>query len=987
MTFSRPNIGPVDAAARVSRVNEQRGADRVYAQDPNTRFSGVDARNPSVLRQAAENDARRTQAFFEGLGNLVDKGFEVVNTQLDTGEFDRVMSDPETKKAIENMTPENRQVFDGLRYNVRLRVAQAGAAQNTISEYNNDYLLQTGLQLPQLSNPETPAAERRLLKQQIQSGLAEKYGINKLPAMVLVATADARRRTEEAVISTITGSEIKKNEAQVKTLQQQGVQGLLTGAVENHKAAARAENPDGERQAVVTQLGNNWRQFLEDNGVDPKEAGTLVGQALMNMSFMVSNGRLSRQDFKKTLDSMDELSQGTKGFRSGMKMADLLTGEDGMTVKALINRLRLANDERMDKDKRDATQDAVARALIPAVTGQVTPKSVTDALVRMAQDPSTDSTVILNALERLRQMEKEPTQQQMMNQLTLQEQINNANPEDRASLAAGAVSRGQITAGQALSLNINPTALAAPEQRQMNQDEARVNDLRKRIDETASEDINKAILEAQNDLKGLLRGKGIGSVGKDVMDGVAIDIKARVLSTVYAEVKRRGTYVSTDELRAMIGGGIIRARRSVIADYNKRVRGETLREDEIDKGIQESLSLMEQGKTGVDAYSPGLRRAYQRARGKAGNAKELDEFMVNNMKAIIDSQTGKRRYEDPAKIIRETQVKGRTNTNRSAAQTGQDVAKVLFAPTPGERALSAVRLAGSIGNPVERMQAAGQAIKMLSDKLGLPAIKLPDFTKPEPAGAAEVAPKNLQDATAVRLSRHTSQYAPGAMPKVLNEQNMSYARKLLMPQANGMINSSIVRTGPMPPPLPQVAPQTKAQMVLPMTMTNNHPIAMLIGMIEGTRTVSGEYTAAHTGHRDGNRGINRTNTGNYSADARQFRTPQQADRSWNARLTAMMPGIVLALQNSGLPRDTVGHQRLLFNALDLFVSSEAAGNDFIKALPRIAANPTIENIAKARRDAFYDANKRWKGFLPPDEMLREQLKRALTYDYYNPILN
>lgn len=983
MTFSRPSIGPVDATARVSRVNEQRGADRVYAQDPNTRFSGVDARNPSILRQAAENDARRTQAFFDGLSNLTDKAFEVVNTQLDTGEFDRVMSDPETKKAIENMTPENRQVFDGLRYNVRLRVAQAGAAQNTIANYNNDYLLQTGLQLPQLSNPEVPAAERRLLRQQIQSGLAEKYGINKLPAMVLVATADARRKTEEAVTSAITGSEIKKNDAQVKALQQQGVQGLLTAAAENYKGAARTENPDSERQAAVTQLGNNWRQFLDDNGIDPREAGTFLGQALMNMSFMVSNGRLSRQDFKKTLDSLDELSQGTKGFRSGIKMADLSTGEDGMTVKSLINRLRLANDEKIEKDKRDATQDAVAKALIPAVTGQVSPKSVTDALVRMAQNPGTDSTVILNALERLRQLEKEPTPQQMMNQLTLQEQISNAEPEQRASLAAGAVSRGQITAGQALSLNINPTALAAPEQRLINQDSARINDLRSRINGLAGDEISKAVMEAQNDVRAMLGNRG-GNVSKEVLEGVSVDVQTMVLNNVYSEVRRRGTYVPADELKAMIEGGIIRARRQIVSNYGRQRVGEMLKSDEADREIQASLRLMEKGKTGMEAFSPGLRSAYQKVYKRPGNLKELDEFMVNNMKALVDFKTGKKRYEDPAKTIREAQGKGDKTEVRDTLQTGLDVQRALFSPNPIERAVSAGKLLGSAG---ERVQATGQAIKMLSDKLGLPAIKLPDFTKPQPAGAAEVTPKNLQDATAIRLSRHTTRYTPGEMPRLQNEQNTSYARKLLMPQSNGMINSSIVRTGPMPPPLPQVAPQEKAQMILPMTMTNNHPIAMLIGMNEGTRTVSGEYTSAHVSHRDGNKGIQRMNTGNYAADASQFRTPQQADKSWNARLTAMMPGVVAALQNMGLQRDTVGHQRLLYNALDLFATSEAAGRDFINKLPRVAANPTIENIAKARRDAFYDEKKQWKGYLPPDEMLREQLKRALTYDYYNPILN
>jgi hypothetical protein len=92
------------------------------------------------------------------------------------------------------------------------------------------------------------------------------------------------------------------------------------------------------------------------------------------------------------------------------------------------------------------------------------------------------------------------------------------------------------------------------------------------------------------------------------------------------------------------------------------------------------------------------------------------------------------------------------------------------------------------------------------------------------------------------------------------------------------------------------------------------------------------------------------------------------------------------LQRMGIPQNSVGFNRLLFNALDLAVQAPAALPDFLKRLPRIIqAGVTIEAIAKARADSFFNPA---TGRLEASgfgnnyaRLLADQRSRAGTFDY------
>ena len=166
-------------------------------------------------------------------------------------------------------------------------------------------------------------------------------------------------------------------------------------------------------------------------------------------------------------------------------------------------------------------------------------------------------------------------------------------------------------------------------------------------------------------------------------------------------------------------------------------------------------------------------------------------------------------------------------------------------------------------------------------------------------------------------------------------------------------------------PLPQVAAATPARFV-PSAITNDrHEMFVLIGVAEGTRTAGGGYTGEYQ-----NRGTIRGN-----------QTPEQDDRRWMALLTQRMSQAAPALRAVGLEPGTVGFNRLLFNVLDLSVQSPQTVGGLIQQFPQIGQqNFTIEAIAKARADSFFDPQGR---LVAGDyrSLFKDQRSRAGVFDY------
>ena len=184
------------------------------------------------------------------------------------------------------------------------------------------------------------------------------------------------------------------------------------------------------------------------------------------------------------------------------------------------------------------------------------------------------------------------------------------------------------------------------------------------------------------------------------------------------------------------------------------------------------------------------------------------------------------------------------------------------------------------------------------------------------------------------------------------------------------------------PQLPQLASATPVRL-LKNSISVNHELFVAIGINEGTRTPSGEFTKAYYGHTDpgdGNR-----NVGTVSGGRGRAKTPEGVDQEYTRILTEVQYKTAPILKGLGLQPGTAGYNRVMFNILDLEVQAPAAVPDFIRKLGDVKAQGfTIDAIAKARADSFFDpaGNLDAPGFNNNYSLLlRDQRARAGAYDY------
>ena len=183
------------------------------------------------------------------------------------------------------------------------------------------------------------------------------------------------------------------------------------------------------------------------------------------------------------------------------------------------------------------------------------------------------------------------------------------------------------------------------------------------------------------------------------------------------------------------------------------------------------------------------------------------------------------------------------------------------------------------------------------------------------------------------------------------------------------------------PPLPQLT-ATAAAREIPLSFSSDtSEMFVLIGISEGTRTAGGGFTKAYYGHRDP--GDGNMNRGTVSGGRGNRLTPQQVDNRWRGLLAETAYNYQPIMAQLGLRRGTQGYNRVMFNILDLRVQAPAALPDFVSNL--IGTDMSVETIAKARADAFFDPD---TGRLDAPGfnnsyplLLRDQRSRAGVYDY------
>lgn len=388
------------------------------------------------------------------------------------------------------------------------------------------------------------------------------------------------------------------------------------------------------------------------------------------------------------------------------------------------------------------------------------------------------------------------------------------------------------------------------------------------------------------------------------------------------------------------------------------------------------------GKPTVDVFPEAVRqRAVQQ--GYRNDYIGVQRYFLNRMKSATedDGKGGQRQvFPDPAKAYRETM--------RSVK--GADQSQV--APQPG--------FLRADNNPgLVLLRKAGGVLQWLSEKTGT-SERYRQYQQQQQSqkGQSAVKPQQTsaqpQQNMGEQLIGGALNLLVGAAPAAAGEMPGPTKQKPEKPAVVGLENISILAElmklpgraarslGISTPVLPQTAATVPVKPVPLAISSDMHPLFVAIGINEGTRTPNGGYTKAYYGHRDPGNGA--WNLGTVSGQ--QGGSPQTSDQRWAGILTQTTSSVVPILVRAGLPRNSAGFHRVLFNVLDLKVQAPAAVPDFVKRLPQIIRQGvTVEAIAKARADSFINpatGQLEAAGFGNNYQvLLRDQRSRAGTWDY------
>ena len=168
---------------------------------------------------------------------------------------------------------------------------------------------------------------------------------------------------------------------------------------------------------------------------------------------------------------------------------------------------------------------------------------------------------------------------------------------------------------------------------------------------------------------------------------------------------------------------------------------------------------------------------------------------------------------------------------------------------------------------------------------------------------------------------------PSQEPKLDNLENIQALASLAGQKKRLQANT---------PPLPQLPPDQPTVLVPTNISNDKHPYFLAVGIANGTRTSKGGYT--NLWQREG------------TAGRRNGLTPAQSDNAVAGQMSQTLTRITPVLQQMGLKPGTAGWNRLMFNVLDMSVSSPPeAFTGFIQNLPQLQ-DFSIEGIAKARAE-------------------------------------
>ena len=1003
MTFSRPRIGPTDAMGRITKPNEQRGADRVYVPEVNSaRFS--DNRNPGVIRAAGEADAARIGQFMQGLSKLVDTGAEVIEKKLDTSQLEQVLAKPETADAIRKWDKESRDMFAGLRPNVRDQIGDM-SAQLKISNYQDrlsvEALKQPSLYLgkPEDQTEEQYRKQKALARKDLYDRVAKETGLDQIEPRYLARHIGKKAAAEAATYGIEEKERYQRDaekrdailgEAMVESLRFnfQSVRGA-EAAVNDPKASpeqkqiaqtqlnwAKAKGSENFRNTVIGQM---WER-ADTLGTKPGEFATKL---LSSINTIAAQGTIagepqSSEETQRMLKDIGELFNGKFQIPGiGVDLMSIPVTQGGLTLPAAIQELQNKYYPALKQARaEEQTRQALPYILRAAQGDTSTQSALINYLYANRKNPNLDMSVWITTLDKTQSYLREPTEAQRKNYAGIEMQMNDPNA-DRETLNQKIyrdANAGRLQWDQAARLFGQNGERNKPG-----------GDREQRIHAAMRDSVPMF-----NDLTRSWISAGKWNPNQDAVrafeDKVHQDALLNTKKVVDAKVAATGKELTNDEIRETLRNEITVIANKSIKNASKDMNKYISFNDKQFNMMRDIENNVKNGKRDVQIFTPEFVEQYRQTNpGAKASYPNLNKYVIKVMGQIEGEKDGKtiKVYSNPQEEWRKWFDEGKRKQGQQQMQPSTSLQKASI-----ER--GSPDFLQALNDVMPRLGMTAMDIATGSSSAS--AAEMP--TKPAPVKTGTTVPNQQQTQQALQpqpkkqdmgseiLTRGIAA-AAGVSATVLSASkpldlvvnaNSLEALSRLFKKREAMTMET--------PKLPQTvasAPTTPA----PLAINNDrHPMFVLIGLNEGTRTLDGGYTQAYYGHTDPGNGARNVGT----VSGQQGGTPQQSDRRWAGILTGVATKVAPYMAKLGLSESTVGYQRILFNVLDLRVQAPAAVPDFIKKIQQIiSSGMSIEAIAKARADSFFDpATGRLdaSGFGNSySRLLADQRARAGTWDY------
>lgn len=978
MTYSRPGTSEVNAFFRPATPNRLTGA-------PDLRVSLgssgplLDNRNAAVAGRNAGQGFAEVASF---LDQFTKTAAPIYNAYADqqakkqVGELFQTTDgqallrsgDANTRQTLRALSPRAQE----LAYESLAQGAVASYGQALAVEVNNNQLLK---------NPQISFEDRSKEFARIRASVAERSGLTTVPPEYVAGFAPQVLQIEATVkgqsYEGLTKNIVQDQDTSIRLKLGTDLEGLT--AVRERLIT---ENPQG-----IADFEQRSKKFIQDTyktyadqGIYTSRmfAGQLAQSVAERVTFYTSRGDFDKADaMLRSLASLGEkgvvLGEGTA---SPVDLFALAINDAGKTFGSYISDARTNLKPLQEEYERKQALNQALPLFTRMAQGDESARAQLEGMLPQLANSAETLQALVSMSGQMQSYGQQPNQAQLEQQLDLEQALNDPN-RNQAEFAQR-IRGSNLTLQQKISLMNRNTQPA--DSRMANVAVAR-NESADLIEEAAQQITREQLKQPQFQ----------GADAKTLLEENRRKLRIQATKQTEERINNFDKPVSREDTLGIFRNELEALRNSRMKSvgqaapegltFNQRVMGEV-------NEVQANMQRM--GSSGYQTINVFPQSVIDgaKARGVPLDYRNVQKYFLNRIGAVKNNK-GEQAFPNPQETFRQMIQKiPPTQGPRTRGTTGQQ---------PFSIPMSAFGMG---------MVQPGNALASLSSLLGKVGIDLGGgSTKPS---AAQSAPKpsasegavkpQQQQAKPVRQQSPQQELArqivggglavlarvpeapptpaaakPNLADMVINSENLAAMASLWRNERPMSVQT---------PALPQVVASAPAAPVPLAIRSDRHPIMVAIGINEGTRTPDGGYTQAYFGHRDPGNG--KLNVGTVSGQ--QGGSPQKSDRRWMGILTNTAVKVTPLLQRMGIPQNSVGFNRLLFNALDLAVQAPAALPDFLKRLPRIIqAGVTIEAIAKARADSFFNPA---TGRLEASgfgnnyaRLLADQRSRAGTFDY------